>query len=168
MRNIWIISDTHFFHYNMLSFKNREGELMRPFSSVKEMNDLMVENWNAVVKDEDIIYHLGDLYMGSLNCMRDLMKQLKGRKRLIVGNHDDIKVIAREGFFQKIQVWRMFPEFGLLLTHVPVHNSSLDIKGLVNVHGHTHCKPSPTEKHINVCVEVTNYTPVNIEDLRIK
>lgn len=168
MMNIWVISDTHFFHYNILSFKNREGELIRPFSTVKEMNDLMVENWNAVVKDEDIIYHLGDLYFGSLNCMKDLMKQLKGRKRLIVGNHDNIKVISRERFFQKIQMWRMFPEFGLLLTHVPVHNSTLEIKGIVNVHGHTHCNPSPTEKHINVCVEATNYAPINIEDLRIK
>jgi calcineurin-like phosphoesterase family protein len=70
----------------------------------------------------------------------------------------------------------MFPEFGLLLTHVPIHESGLwrgpngykDAQMLLNVHGHIHQNPSPTEHHRCVCVEHINFTPINIEELRIK
>jgi calcineurin-like phosphoesterase family protein len=62
----------------------------------------------------------------------------------------------------------MFPEFGLLLTHVPIHESTLEHKKLLNVHGHIHEKKSPSKNHKNVSVEQINYTPINIEELRTK
>ena len=81
-------------------------------------------------------------------------------------------------------MWRMFPEFGLLLTHVPVHPSNLRVyavegeheegdvgtvqKTFLNVHGHIHQNPSPEGPYRNMSVEAIDYTPVNIEDLRIK
>lgn len=170
MRDIWVISDTHFFHYNILTFKDNEGNYFRGdrFSCMEEMNETMVDNWNSVVKSGDIVYHLGDLHFGGADDMAILMPRLHGSKRLIVGNHDNIKYITKAGFFKKIQMWRMFPEFGLLLTHVPVHESSLGMKELVNVHGHIHQNLSPSEKHLNVSVEAINYTPINIEELRIR
>jgi calcineurin-like phosphoesterase family protein len=73
-------------------------------------------------------------------------------------------------------MWRMFPEFGLLLTHVPVHSSSLHKTGrkgqpdftLQNIHGHIHNRESPSGPYVNVSVEAIGYIPVNIETLRIK
>jgi calcineurin-like phosphoesterase family protein len=64
-------------------------------------------------------------------------------------------------------MWRMFPEFGLLLTHVPVHESSLGFKVNKNVHGHLHQRKIADERYVNVSVECINYTPVHIEQLRI-
>lgn len=170
-RNIWVTSDTHFNHTNIIKYCNR------PFESAKHMNEMLVHNWNSVVKEKDIVYHLGDVYFDRNN--EDLnstwMGKLNGRKRLILGNHDTGKDQRLHGMFQKISVWRMFPEFGLLLTHVPVHETSLfrgatgnedDPEQLRNIHGHIHDVRSPSKHHRCVCVEQTNYKPVNIETLR--
>lgn len=173
MANIFVISDTHFNHNNIIKYCNR------PFANAEEMNDFMVEQWNSVVKPGDKVYHLGDVYMGGARGYTEnlLGHRLHGHKRLILGNHDNGKDQILQKTFEKIDVWRMFPEFGLLLTHVPVHESSL-FRGstgneqnppkLLNVHGHIHDKKSPTEDHRCVCVEHLNYKPVNIEELRIK
>lgn len=161
-RNIWVISDTHFGHDNIIKYCDR------PFADSKEMNEALVENWNSVVKDGDIVYHLGDVYFGEKGRSVLLSERLKGRKRLILGNHDSGKDQTLHRYFQKIEVWRMFPEFGLLLTHVPVHESTLNPrKCKINIHGHIHEKDSPSEFHRNVSVEKINYTPINIEELRV-
>jgi calcineurin-like phosphoesterase family protein len=187
MRDIWVTSDSHFRHANILKFvDSTTGNLVRPgFADVDAMDEHMIEQWNAVVKQGDIVYHLGDVVMGGADSQSWFKKnwpRLNGSKRLVVGNHDDVKFLSCGGFFAKVSMWRMFPEFGLLLTHVPVHESSLyrypsknsDVDSiaepvqLLNVHGHTHQHASPSGGYRCVCVEQTNYTPVNIEELRIK
>lgn len=169
MRNIWLISDTHFNHENIIGYGQR------PFSDVTDMNETMVENWNKFVKDGDKVYHLGDVYMSNGARAFEILKRLKGRKRLILGNHDNGKDQVLQKAFEKIEVWRDFREFGLLLTHVPVHRSALrrgfkkDMPGeLINIHGHIHKNPSPEGPYRCVCVEQTDYRPINIEELRVK
>jgi len=171
MAEIFVISDTHFFHNNIIQYCGR------PFGSAGRMNEFMVNQWNSVVKPEDKVYHLGDVYMGGERReVSQLLRALNGHKRLILGNHDNGKDQLLQDNFQKISMWRMFPEFGLLLTHVPVHRSSLHKTGrndqpdfeLVNVHGHIHNRNSPEGPYRNVSVEQINYTPINIEELRIK
>ena len=68
-------------------------------------------------------------------------------------------------------MWRQIPEYNLVLSHVPLHNSSLNHWGeygesALNVHGHIHQKPSPSEDHFCVSVEQTNYMPVDLESLK--
>jgi calcineurin-like phosphoesterase family protein len=169
-RNIWVISDTHFNHADIIKFCDR------PFETADEMNWAMVERWNSVVRPQDKVYHLGDVYMGggfSRQYTENLFSKLNGHKRLILGNHDNGKDQILQRVFKKIDVWRMFPEFGLLLTHVPVHESTLGEgrfmdKKYLNIHGHIHQNKSPSKYHQCVCVEHINYTPVNIETLRVK
>lgn len=161
MRDIFIISDTHFGHVNILKFLNEDGSHVRDFSSVEEMNERMVENWNRTVKDDDIVYHLGDVYFGQGHTV---LHRLRGRKRLILGNHDNGKDQNLQKHFQKILVWRMFPEFNCLLSHVPVHESALYKVGY-NVHGHVHRSSLPDPRYINVSVEVRDYTPTSIEEI---
>lgn len=169
-RDIWVISDTHFNHENIIKYCDR------PFDNVHHMNETIVENWNAVVKPEDIVYHCGDVYFSKKADSTNILGRLNGRKRLILGNHDDGKDKLLLNTFQKILAWRMFPEFGLLLSHFPVHQGSM--RGhkagvdLVNVHGHTHQNlvllenSRPDRRYKNVSVEQTGYVPVNIETLR--
>ena len=174
-RDIWVVSDTHFGHANILNFTDSNtGLKVRPeFDTVEQMNECMIENWNSVVKQGDIVYHLGDVLFGDKENFKVMWPKLKGSKRLIVGNHDDIPFLASGGFFKKVLMWRMFPEFGLLMSHVPLHENSLwrgkdQDKQMVNVHGHIHQNPSPEGPYKCVCVEQINYTPVNIEELRVK
>ena len=171
-KNIWVISDTHFNHTNIIKYCDR------PFDDAKHMDDYLVTFWNETVKDGDKVYHLGDVYFGGNNedpqYIDSLLSKLKGQKRLILGNHDNGKDQKLHRAFKKIEVWRMFPEFGLLLTHVPVHESSLwrgeeraeGTKKLLNIHGHIHQNKSPSDDHRCVCVEQIDYKPINIEELR--
>lgn len=183
-KDIWVISDTHLFHANILKFQDARGNLIRPFDSVDEMNQCMLDNWNSVVKPGDKVYHLGDVFLGDKEAFKKLWPKFNGSKRLIVGNHDDIRFLTSGGFFKQSYMWRMLKDFGLLLTHVPVHSTalkrresrvdgSIDYCMLKNVHGHIHQNNSPGDvypgdHYVNVCVEKTNYTPVNIEELRIR
>lgn len=192
-RNIWIISDTHLSHENILKFTDsRTGNLIRGhlFDNIDQMDEYILEKWNSVVKPGDIVYHLGDVFIGDRERFKKQWPKFNGSKRLIVGNHDDIKFLSSGGFFAKVQMWRMFPEFGLMLSHVPLHKSALKRhwikrenynlleyywriflrrnKTMLNVHGHIHQNPSPRGPYHNVSVEAVDYTPVNIEELRIK
>ena len=166
-KDIWVISDTHFQHYNMIhKFKTR------PFDSIQEHDEKLINNWNSVVKPGDKVYHLGDVTFGDKDrYIGSIHNRLHGQKHLIVGNHDDVKFLAP--YFAKVMLWRMFPDWGLLLTHVPVHPSTLGEgrfggEGMTNVHGHIHQNPSPPGPYKCVCVEQPhmNYTPINIEELR--
>jgi calcineurin-like phosphoesterase family protein len=163
MRDIFIISDTHFGHANILRFTDSTtGARVRPhWETVEAMDEHMIDRWNSTVQDSDIVYHLGDVYMRNGT---EILPRLKGRKRLILGNHDNGKDQNLLKHFEKIMVWRMFPEFNCLLTHVPVHESTL-FKVEYNLHGHIHQNASPTARHINCCVEVQDYTPKHIEEL---
>jgi len=176
MADIWFISDTHFQHASILTFKDAKGNLTRTFSSVQEMDEYMVDRWNSVVKPTDKIYHLGDVFMGNKETFVPLWKRLNGHKRLLLGNHDDAMFFASKNLVDKIDVWRAFPDFGFIATHIPIHTNSMYFhrikKEAVNVHGHTHTNKvmlgdSPDPRYRCVSVEQINYTPVNIEELRV-
>lgn len=162
MTDIWITSDTHFNHSNIITYCGR------PYKHANEMDWDLVEKWNSVVKPGDHVYHLGDVYMKAApGYIRNLLGQLNGHKRLILGNHDDGADQNLLPYFKKIYLWRHFKEFGLHLSHVPLRQDSI-FKDCLNVHGHIHQNKSPEGPYKCVCVEQTNYTPVNIEDLRIR
>jgi len=167
--NIWLISDTHFNHHKILTFED-DGVAIRPFASVEEMNEMLIDNWNSVVKPGDKIYHLGDVLFGEdkAGWLAKNMPRLTGKKRLIFGNHDDPKNFVGVGHFSQTSLWRFFKEYGLLLTHVPVHPSTMTEKrfeggSIVNVHGHTHTHGSPSGPYVSVCVEKIGYTPIHID-----
>ena len=166
--NIWITSDTHFCHDNIIQYCGR------PFANSELMNECLIDNWNSVVKPGDKVYHLGDVALGvnHRNELPRIMAKLHGSKRLIVGNHDDIPWLSKGGWFQKVMLWRVFTEWNLLLTHVPIHESSIHeriiVAGGINVHGHIHNHDSPIGPYYNACVEQNNYTPINIEDILAK
>jgi len=173
-RDIWVISDLHYNHANILNFIDYKGNRTREFDDVNQMNEFLIDRWNSVVKPGDIVYTLGDTFFGSKDDFKTAWPKFNGSKRLIVGNHDDIQWLSSGGFFKKTLFWRMFSEHGLIFHHVPLHPMSLfrgkDLEApLFQVHGHTHTMGSPKMgPYTSVCVEMRNYTPVNIEDLALE
>lgn len=164
MKDIWFISDTHMGHSNIIKYCNR------PFKDIDEMDEALIQNWNSVVKPGDKVYHLGDVYMGDGERFLKNFARLNGKKRLILGNHDEIKKQGRvelHKLFEKVLLFRCFKEHGLMLTHVPVHQSSIVRagEGAVNVHGHIHDRPSPKGPYLCVCVEQIDYTPIHIDEV---
>ena len=74
-------SDLHFGHENILRLCNR------PFASVEEMDEALIERWNKKVHKNDVVYMLGDI-IWKKSLLEQYMKRLKGIKILITGNHD--------------------------------------------------------------------------------
>lgn len=161
----WFISDTHLFHANILKFIGKDGARIRPFSSLKEMHDKIVKEWNAVVGANDYVYHLGDVTFQYHNHFVALMHSLNGSKRLIVGNHDKLKNTHLLSCFKKVVMWRGFKEHNFTASHVPIHPGSIR-HGKFNVHGHLHQNLVPDLRYINVCVEHTDYRPLHITEIR--
>jgi calcineurin-like phosphoesterase family protein len=84
-QKIWFTSDHHFGHKNIIEFSKR------PFASVDEMNVEMIKRWNEKVRQDDIVYHVGDFALMSPGKLRQLRSQLNGRICLITGNHESSK-----------------------------------------------------------------------------
>lgn len=162
MTDIWFTSDSHFNHENFLNFVDNNGEKIRRFSTVEEMNDCLITKWNERIKLFDRVYHLGDVGFDSISNNRILSK-LNGSKRLIIGNHDVIKGDLIH-HFKKISLWRIFKEYDIVLSHLPLHEDSM-YKVTFDAHGHIHQQPSPSIRHINLCVECTDYAPVHLDEL---
>lgn len=173
MPQIWVISDTHFNHSNILNFEDSTGKPIRPFSSAEEMNEVMIDNWNSLVQPGDKVYHLGDVLFGQdkQDWMNTNWPRLNGKKNLIVGNHDNIKMMSVGGWFKQVYFWRILSDLGLILSHIPLREDQFrsDFNGgkkkMINVHGHIHQNPSPDGPYKCVCVEQTGYKPVPIEEL---
>lgn len=169
-KDIWVTSDTHYNHAGIINFVDYHGQRVRDFDTVDQMNDCLIESWNSVVKPGDRVYHCGDVFFGDREKFEKDWPKFNGSKRLLLGNHDDGKYLAKGGFFQKVGMWKMLPEYNLLLSHVAIHIYSLfrgkDLqKPMLNVHGHIHRLPEARGPYKNVSVERTNYTPVHIDEL---
>jgi len=161
---VFVTSDTHIGHNNIIKFVGANGQRIRPFSSVGEMNEILLDNWNSVVSDDDIVYHLGDVgfHKGDTEIF---LQKAKGKKHLILGNHDSFPMSFYEGYFNSIKVVKRFTTSNgtkLLLSHYPIHDLSVQ-NGHFNVHGHVHEKSIIDTKYKNVSVENTNFTPIAIE-----
>lgn len=167
-KRIWLLSDPHINHTNILGFRGEDGAPIRPgFANVQEMNARILDGWNSKVRHGDIGYWLGDMVFGDLPGFATLWPKFNGSKRLVLGNHDDPKFLSSGGFFKKTASERKFGEYGIFLSHRPVHDSELELNGqiMLNVHGHLHEKASPPGLFRNVSVEVMNYEPIEIEAL---
>lgn len=169
MSNVFIISDTHFGHDNMCKFTNHDGSRVREFASAEECDELMIENWNRVVRPEDKVYHLGDVVIARRHLER-VMPRLNGSKRLLMGNHD-IFDVERDylPYFKRVAAYHVMPGEGIIFSHIPIVMNGERFKW--NVHGHTHANnafgelgPDPA-RYFCACVERINYTPLSFEDL---
>jgi calcineurin-like phosphoesterase family protein len=163
---LWFISDTHFFHSNILRFTNPQGELIRPgFSNIHEMNEKIVDNWNAVVRPDDHVYHLGDVTFRYDGAFRALWLRLKGKKRLVVGNHDKLTNPGLMAGFEKIMLWRHFADQRFLCTHLPIREDQFRHNAVLNLHGHIHERIMDSQKFLSACVEQTGYRPISMDEI---
>lgn len=166
--NIFFTSDTHFGHANMCKFKNYDGSRVRPFDTFEECDEVMIQNWNEMIRPQDKIYFLGDLTFNK-NYADKIMPRLNGRKCMIRGNHDLYKLNWYSLWFYDIRGCHNFENF--LMTHIPVHPES---KGRfkMNIHGHLHGNyvtfpdGSNDPWYRNVCMDANDYKPVPYEQIQ--
>lgn len=164
---VFVISDLHLGHKNIIKFHSDTGERLRPFDTLHEMHQVICDRWRSVVTDQDKIYVLGDVAMDK--SVRKMIRDLPGKKRLVRGNHDLFPdKWYHDAGFKSIYGVRQIN--GVWLTHVPMHPCSLAGRAIGNIHGHLHSNrvPLPStpygdNRYFNSCVEQINYQPIAIE-----
>ena len=162
MAEKWVISDLHLAHARILEFEH-DGKPLRPFKSLEEMHAEIVKRWNAVVAPQDKVYVLGDVVFAKWGF--EVLGELNGKKRLIMGNHDGHKPELYRQYFQKIDGARSL--YGFWMTHVPMHPDTMD-RARLNVHGHLHANVIDDPRYVNVSVEQIDYTPLSFDVLEKK
>jgi len=144
---------THFGHANIIKLTGR------PFDNVADMDRALIENWNAVVKPEDTVYHLGDFaYRSSKDVESAYVSKLNGRLVRVQGNHDP-KGWGADYLSVKCD------KVKVVLFHYPIEEWDGWWRGAVHLHCHTH-KPEfiSGERRGNVGVDSTNFIPMRLDE----
>lgn len=144
---IWLTSDLHLFHNKDFIYEPRG------FASIEAMNEAIERNWNDTVNNDDEVYILGDLMVGgkavSNEVGMEVVRRLKGKKHIIIGNHDTntrIKLYQQEASIVEVQYAKMMRYKGrsLYLSHYPTFTANLEHEKpkqwIINFFGHTHTK----------------------------
>jgi calcineurin-like phosphoesterase family protein len=168
MANVFLVSDTHFGHAGVCRFLRDDGTKLRPWDDPDEMDEAMIERWNAVVRPNDKVYHLGDVVINR-KALKTLHR-LNGDKVLIKGNHDIFRLEEYTEHFRDIRGYHVLN--GMIMSHIPVHEESIARFG-VNIHGHLHSNRVMKNgvidpRYFNVSVEQIDFTPISLEDLKLR
>lgn len=163
---IYLISDTHFAHQNIIAYSGR------PFNDTNEMDTYIVHQWNKKIQDDDTVYFLGDFCFGIADNIKKYAHLLNGHKHIILGNHDRKKQLYLDAGFESVckETFLSLSELTsqcIFLTHKP--KTILEDK-CVNIHGHIHEKKLDPliydiDRYYNVSVENIDYTPKKLQDI---
>ncbi len=163
---IFYTSDLHLGHANIIKLCNR------PFADVNEMDHVLIANWNSRITNNDTVYIVGDLCFRAAE-PENLIAQLKGKKHLILGNHDStwLKNVDATKYFKSVERMIVFGngKCKVTLCHYPM----MSFEGDYLIYGHIHNNKnanywsllSEMDNALNAGVEVNSYFPVTFEEL---
>ncbi len=158
----YFTSDTHFGDIRILRIDKR------PFKSLDEHDAALVANWNATVAPGDTVWHLGDFALGpSDDRVAALLASLQGEKHLITGNNDGPGTLAAPGWasigqYEELEV----DATRLVLCHYAFRTWNAMGRGALNLHGHSHGLLKTQPKQYDVGVDVWDYRPVTLSEIR--
>lgn len=177
---IFFCSDLHFFHHNVMDF------CYRPFTSIEEMNQKLIENWNSVVGKDDVVFCLGDFCFGDTEKWKSVLEQLNGNIYLAKGNHDDDMPAGIREYFKDIQYQYQIKieNQRIILNHYPLLCYAGSYKEVQNnptwnLFGHVHSGPlsiGRDKSRLSVCfpeqydvgVDNNNYFPISFHQVMEK
>lgn len=150
----WFTSDTHFGHSKIISY------CARPFKTSKDMDEVLIANWNERIQEQDEVFFLGDFALGGLDYQQQIFDSLNGQKILIRGNYDGsisrMKAVGFDHVFESAFI--KINGFDVYLVHKPPV-----CPDIFTIHGHIHEKAGPffIKKNLNVSVDAWRFKPVN-------
>lgn len=171
MNKIYLTSDLHFCHDRDFIYEPRG------FSSVTEMNEAIIKNFNDIMDWGDTLYILGDCFLNNNEEGIKLMRHLPGQKHVIWGNHDSNarqKLIGSEFLFHGYAYTIKYKGYNFYLSHYPTLTSNYDEdkpleRRVINLCGHTHTtdKFSDMDKGLIYHVELDAHDnkPVLLDDI---
>ena len=192
LQTCWIISDTHFDDKDLCQgIHNRpsDEELVKIINAKCGKNDLLIHlgdvgnvEWVKQIRAKRKILIMGNHDAGRTNYERqtwteifdqsvytrdtallEVQREYPGCRYTIsegVGLHTGIefwKIVADNMLFDEVYEGPLMIAEKLILSHEPV-----DVPWAFNIHGHDHTGRKSDKRHLNVCADVINYTPVNM------
>ena len=157
----FVTSDPHFGHQAII------GYCQRPFETLEQMTNVIIDRWNEKVKPKDDVFLLGDVFVGLKQ--REAMairSKLVGNIHLIAGNHDEVaKGMPRAWAWIKDLYELKFQKFHAIMCHYPLRSWPGNTHGVINLHGHCHGNMAPCANYpqLDVGVDVHAFYPVAIE-----
>lgn len=156
--NIWFIADTHLNHKNVIPYCGR------PFSSIEEMNECIIENWNNCVNKRDRIYIVGDF---AFSHHVDFIDRLNGQKHLILGNHDKMTTVAENRFCSVSQMKEIvIDNRKIVMCHFPLRTWNDSQMGSVLLFGHTHGRCITDNLSFDVGVDTHDFKPYSYDEIK--
>lgn len=192
MNKTFFISDLHFHHKNILKYEpirmiglidylklpvendtnekilNMLTQSAEDCEYIMDAHDkMLIKAWNSVVKANDTVWVLGDVFCSSKEIAKNIISQLNGNKRLIKGNHDKWSdSVYYEMGFQYVSKYPIILKHRFILSHAPLPDMNINTS-FFYIYGHVHSHINYQTKTINsqcVCCERSNFTPVEIPE----
>lgn len=161
MGKIWFTADTHFGHRNICKYANR------PFASIEDMDEAILQNINADVRPDDTLYHLGDFAFGRHRYYRERIacKNIV----LVLGNHDRHIIEDRDGLFSSVHTLKEIKagEQSIVLCHYAMRVWNKSHHGAWHLYGHSHgsLPDDPNSLSFDVGVDCTDFRPFDLADV---
>ncbi|MGU3479166.1 metallophosphoesterase [Methylobacterium sp. D48H] len=166
---VFFTADLHLGHASLIT-----GDVgrTRPFTSIEEHDEAIIARWNeTVTSNSDDVYVLGDFALGlDAEALERAFRRLRGRKHLVVGNHDPKRTLRLAWSSQPTDLRRLAVDAGdrrydLTLCHYPMRAWSRVHHGALHLYGHTHGGLPGTRRSADVGVDVWDFRPVGMDEI---
>lgn len=161
---VYFTADTHFGHARAIAF------CKRPFANADEMNEGLIERWNARVSPDDTVWCLGDFaFRQAKGSLAGIFARLNGRKHLIIGNHDDCEVLdlpwsSTPTLMAEVRVDHQGRNRRVALCHYPIRSWDGMYRDAVHLYGHEHGNITDYHNCCDVGVDRWHYQPVTFAE----
>lgn len=153
---LFLTADTHFSHAKVIKMCNR------PYSSVEEMDESLIDNWNKTVSKKDIVYHCGDFAFRNTEYY---VKRLNGQIHLILGNHDKVNLASQKYFKSISQIKIVNTKPKIVLCHYAMRRWPALHYDAWHLYGHSHGRLKEEFLSFDVGVDCWNYKPVSYDQV---
>lgn len=180
-QELFFTSDLHFGHRNVIRFCSR------PWKDEKEMNKGLIDNWNSVVSNNDIVFILGDTFwFNDSHSIKRVISKLNGKDIYILpGNHDDFSSWHRVDdprihlCSDTVVLWLQFEGrkkiFEIWMNHYPLMTWPHREGGSIQLFGHIHSQEGKNEgvdqdlplhkNQMDVGCDRWGWKPISIENI---
>jgi calcineurin-like phosphoesterase family protein len=175
-KNVFFISDLHLYHANVIKYDKRPFLMENGELDVWSMGKTIMENWNNVVTQNDVVFNLGDLHFGNSSAALGFIKKLNGTIHHIMGNHDSLKdlkhyVFASINDYVDLSIINdaNYKNLHFVLMHYPIYSWNRQHHDSIHLHGHCHGNLHNGEtsnyyqnrKVMDVGCNLIDYTPIS-------
>jgi calcineurin-like phosphoesterase family protein len=166
LKDFFITSDTWFGRPQILEIAKRNS-----FTSISDMNEKLISNWNKIVKKNDNVFHLGN-FAWDPHTARSVLKKLKGNLHFLIGNADEALLEVYHEFDNAVilddQIVEL-PQFDSVICHYPLDMWNGKESGTIHFHGHavfSHKTDLRISNRVNACTDYWNYSPIKFSTIK--